>query len=231
MDTKGFTELLLNAGRELAERGQALGQQKLNIPAEGPEREAALSGMGKGAAITGVLALLLGTKTGRGITGAGLKLGTLAGLGGVAYKMYQDWQAQQSGQSIAQTGASLQNISSMEAELRSQALLKATIAASKADGHIDAAEIAKIENLITKLDLDSDTSNLFRSELLKPLDPKDVAASSDSPEAAAEIYLASALVIGEVNDKERAYLDQLAQYLQIPKDLALKIETQAIHPG
>jgi uncharacterized membrane protein YebE (DUF533 family) len=34
------------------------------------------------------------------------------------------------------------------------------------------------------------------------------------------------LVIGEVNEKERAYLDQLAESLKIPKDLALQIERQ-----
>ena len=63
MDTKGFIESILNAGSELAKQGQAIAQNKLDIPAEGTEREATLSGMGKGAAIAGVLALLLGTKT------------------------------------------------------------------------------------------------------------------------------------------------------------------------
>ena len=88
MDTKGVIEQILNAGSELAKQGQTIAQNKLDIPAEGTEREASLSGMGKGAAIAGVLALLLGTKAGRGVTGAGLKLGTLGALGGLAYKTY-----------------------------------------------------------------------------------------------------------------------------------------------
>ena len=227
MDTKGFIEQILNAGSELAKQGQAIAQNKLDIPAEGTEREATLSGMGKGAAIAGVLALLLGTKTGRGVTGAGLKLGTLGALGGLAYKTYQNWQSQQTGQTISQAGAPIENLTGPQAEQRSLALLKAMIAAAKADGHIDAAEGAKIEDLMTKLDLESATAKLIKEELSKPLDPKDIAASADTPEAAAEIYLTSLLVIGEVNENERAYLDQLAEYLKIPKDLALQMETQA----
>ena len=227
MDTKGFIEQILNAGSELAKQGQAIAQNKLDIPAEGTEREATLSGMGKGAAIAGVLALLLGTKAGRGVTGAGLKLGTLGALGGLAYKTYQDWQSQQSGQTISQAGAPIENLTAPQAEQRSLAVLKAMIAAAKADGHIDAAEGAKIEDLMTKLDLESATAKLIKEELSKPLDPKDIAASADTPEAAAEIYLTSLLVIGEVNEKERAYLDQLAEYLKIPKDLVQQMEIQA----
>jgi len=227
MDTKGFIEQILNAGSELAKQGQAIAQNKLDIPAEGTEREATLSGMGKGAAIAGVLALLLGTKTGRGVTGAGLKLGTLGALGGLAYKTYQNWQSQQTGQTISQAGASIESLSGPQAEQRSLALLKAMIAAAKADGHIDAAEGAKIEDLMTKLDLESATAKLIKEELSKPLDPMDIAASADTPEAAAEIYLTSLLVIGAVNENERAYLDQLADYLKIPKDLAQQMETQA----
>ena len=227
MDTKGLIEQILNAGRELAEQGQTIAQNKLDIPAEGTEREATLSGMGKGAAIAGVLALLLGTKTGRGVTGAGLKLGTLGALGGLAYKTYQNWQSQQTGQTISQAGASIENLTGPQAEQRSLVLLKAMIAAAKSDGHIDAAEGAKIEDLMTKLDLESATAKLIKEELSKPLDPKDIAASADTPEAAAEIYLTSLLVIGVVNENERAYLDQLAEYLKIPKDLAQQMETQA----
>ena len=227
MDTKGFIEQILNAGSELAKQGQTIAQNKLDIPAEGTEREATLSGMGKGAAIAGVLALLLGTKAGRGVTGAGLKLGTLGALAGLAYKTYQNWQSQQSGQTISQAGAPIENLTGPQAEQRSLALLKAMIAAAKADGHIDAAEGAKIEDLMTKLDLESATAKLIKEELSKPLDPKDIAASADTPEAAAEIYLTSLLVIGEVNEKERAYLDQLAEYLKIPKALAQQMEAQA----
>ena len=230
MDAKGLLEQILNAGRELAEQGRTVAQDKLDIPAEGPEREAALSSLGKGAAIAGVLGLLLGTKAGRGVTGAGLKLGTLAALGGVAYKAYQNWQSQQAGQAL-EAGTSLESLTGPEAERRSLALLKAMIAAAKADGHIDAAEKAKIEGLITKLELDRATAQLLTEELAKPLDPKEIAAAADTPAAAAEIYLTSVLAIDVDNKKERDYLDQLAQHLKIPRDLALQLEAQAKQPA
>src|SRR5690348_8427118 len=40
----------------------------------------------------GIAALLLGTSTGRSITAGAVKLGGLAGLGGIAYKAFSNWQ-------------------------------------------------------------------------------------------------------------------------------------------
>jgi uncharacterized membrane protein YebE (DUF533 family) len=160
-----------------------------------------------------------------------LKLGTLAGLGGIAYKTYQDWQSKQTGQALPQAGTSVESLTGTQAEHRSLTLLKAMIAAAKADGHIDAKEGAKIEGLVSKLELDAETAKLIKTELAKPLDPKDIAAAADSPAAAAEIYLTSLLVIDVANKKERAYLDQLAEYLKIPKDLAQQMEDQAKQPA
>ena len=76
------------------QQGQTLAEQKLGIPAEGAERDSMLSGMKTGAAAAGILALLLGTRTGRKVTGLGLKVGSVAALGGLAYQMYQRWQAE-----------------------------------------------------------------------------------------------------------------------------------------
>jgi len=56
-----------------------------------------LRGLGKGAAAAGALALLVGTKGGRRVTGTALKLGSLAALGGVGYTAYRNWQEKQSG--------------------------------------------------------------------------------------------------------------------------------------
>ncbi len=232
MDTKALLEQLLNAGRDLAKEGQAYVEGKLDVPAEGAERDAALANAGKGAAVAGVLALLLGTKTGRGVTGAGLKLGTLAALGSVAYKTYQDWVQKQGGQVDAPPPATpAEALAAPQANQKSQVLLKSIIAAAKSDGHIDASEQAKIEALIAKLGLDSATAALINAEVAKPLDPKDIAALSDSPATAAEIYLVSALVVDDANEQERAYLNQLAQHLQIPGDLALQIEAQVKSPS
>jgi uncharacterized membrane protein YebE (DUF533 family) len=228
MDAKALLEQFLSAGRELAEQGQSYVEGKLDLPTEGKERDAALSSAGKGAAIAGVLALLLGTKTGRGVTGEGLKLGTLAALGSVAYKTYQDWAQKQGGQVEATASApSPESLTGPAADQKSWVLLKAIIAAAKSDGHIDEAEKAKIEAMIGKLGLDSGTASLIKQEVAKPIDPKELAALSDSPATAAEIYLASVLIVNDENELEKNYLAQLAQHLNIPADLALQIKAQA----
>ena len=227
METNALLEQFLSAGKEFIEQGKSYVEGKLDLPAEGPERDAALSSAGKGAAVAGVLALLLGTKTGRGVTGTGLKLGTLAALGSVAYKTYQDWVQKQGGQAeAAPPTASPVALTTPQANQKSLVLLKAIISAAKSDGHIDAAEQAKIEGLVAKLGLDGATAAIINEEVAKPLDPKAIADLSDSQATAAEIYLVSALVINDVNEQERAYLNQLAQFLNIPSDLALQFESQ-----
>ncbi len=62
MDTKSFLDELLKTGKDLAGKGQAIAEEKLQMPAEGAERDAKMDGIKKGAMAAGVLALLLGTK-------------------------------------------------------------------------------------------------------------------------------------------------------------------------
>jgi len=57
---------LLRSGKEIAEKGGSMAEQRLNIPEAGPERDAMLRGLGKGAAAAGALALLVGRRTGTG---------------------------------------------------------------------------------------------------------------------------------------------------------------------
>jgi len=227
MDTSALLNQILQSGRDMLAKGQGVAEQKLGVPTAGPEREAMLSGMGKGAAAAGLLALLLGTKGGRKVTGSALKLGSLAAVGTLAYKAYQDWQAQQKASSSAPPAPPIGQLSGPPAERRSRALLRALIAAAKSDGHIDAEEQAAIDAQIQKLNLDTDTLHFIKEEVHKPLDAREVAAGADSQEAALEIYATSLLVINKVNDQERAYLNQLAAALQLPPALVTLLEKQA----
>ena len=222
MDFRSLVDLLLQSGQELAQKGRAMAEQKLELPPEGPEREAMLNSLGKGAAAGGILALLLGTSLGRKITGPALKLGTLAAVGAVAYQALQKWRGQAGG-----AGSSVDQLSGPAAAARSLALLKAMVAAAKADGHIDDAERSRIEGQLGTLELDPDTVAFFREELAKPLDLKDIAAGADSPAAAAEIYLTSLLMIDDESKPERAYLDNLAKDLKLTPELVVAIESQA----
>ena len=226
MDSRAIFDQLLKSGQDLMSKGQGMAEKELKIPEAGPEREAMFKGLGKGAAVGGALALLLGTKLGRTITGPALKLGSVAALGGLAYQAYQDWQSKQ-GAIAPAVGTSIDKLTGQAAEQRSLALLKAMIAAAKADGHIDAGERARIEGQMQALTLDSDTLQFFKDELAKPLSVKDIAAGADSPSAAAEIYLTSLVVIDEQNAKERAYLQELAKELKLSQELVAGLESQA----
>ena len=223
MDAKALLDLFLQSGQELAQKGKEIADEKLGIPKDSEGRESMLSGAGKGALATGALALLLGTGAGRKLTGTTFKLGSLAAIGGIAYKAYGKWQSQQSGAAI-EPGEPLNQLSGADMEKRSIVLLKAMIASAKADGHIDDSERANIKSQIEKLGLDSSALDFLRDELEKPLDVNAIATGADSPEAAAEIYLVSRMAIDLDNDQERTYLKELAEALNLAPDLVAQLE-------
>ena len=104
-------------------------------------------------------------------------------------------------------------------------LLKAMIAAAKADGNLDDKEKDLITQQLAKLNL-GESANLFLEELNKPLDIKAVAAGADTPAAATEIYLISRAIVDLDNDQERNYMDQLAKELGLAPDLVAQLESQ-----
>lgn len=225
MDAKSIMEQILQSGKELAEKGKNLAVDKMGVPEEGAEREAMVSGLGKGAAVGGVLALLLGTKWGRRISGKALKYGTLAALGTVAFKTYQNYMDSQ-GEPIADAGQSVGELDGDAAEKRSVVLLKAMIAAAKADGHIDAEEQKAIKSQMENLDLTENAISMIHTELEKGLDAAKLADEVDSPSAAAEVYLASRMILDVNNIQERAYLDNLASELNLSAELVEKLEAE-----
>jgi uncharacterized membrane protein YebE (DUF533 family) len=225
MAFKDMLDQMLAAGKDLAAQGTDLAGKHLNLPAEGPERDAMLGNLGKGALAGGALVALLGTSVGRKLTGTAAALGGLGMLGKVAHDAFKTWQTDQG--DSAEPGTPVQLLPGAEAERRSQSLFKAMIAAAKADGHIDDAERAAIQRSIASLGLDDDTRLMMEAELARPLDVQDVAAGADSREAAAEIYLASLFVIDTANSAESAYLDQLAAALDIHPALAEQLQARA----
>lgn len=231
MDTKTLLDELLNAGRELgndvATKGSGVADRVFDLPDAGPERDAALSGLGKGAAAAGALALLLGTGGGRKLTGAALKLGSVAAIGGVAWKAWNNWQSKQGASSATQNPTQgalaaptpVDKLSGEASNARSMRLLRAMLAAARADGHVDETEQQRIEARLADLDLPADAIASLQAELKKPLEPNDVADGVTDMEEAAEIYLASLTVIDLDNFLERAWLDELARALALPDAL------------
>lgn len=188
-----------------------------------------------GAAAGGVLALLLGTRSGRRIGGSALKIGSMAALGMLALKTYRDWQAQQApaapaAAAGAPAGAQSPTPAALpppQDEAHGRVLLKAMIAAAKSDGHLDDRERALVEAELRRGPADEGLRTWFEAELRRPLEPADVAAAAATPELAAEVYLTSLLVVDDTSTMERAYLDALARELRLDEGLKRQLEAKA----
>jgi uncharacterized membrane protein YebE (DUF533 family) len=177
---------------------------------------------GKGALTGGALGLLLGrNKSTRKLA----TYGGLAALGVMAYKAYGDYKLQQEG-TVKAEPQTVDRLPPPQVEQHSQAILKALVAAAKADGHVDANERQIIEGEFARIHQDDSVQAWLRNELEKPLDPAEVAKAGSTPEIASEMYLASLLVADQQNFMERAYLDELARQLKLDDALKARLEQQ-----
>lgn len=196
---------------------------------ESAKRSGDLQKYATGAAAGGALALLLGSKRGRSMGGTALKYGTIAAIGTLAWKAWQDHQSRQA-QAAPATGsgpARFDALPAPEMELHSRAMLKAMIAAAKADGHMDDRERGLVEAELTRLDADPATRGWVADELRRPVEAADVAAAATTPQLASEIYLASVVVVDDTTTMERAYLDELARALKLDPALKQDLEAKA----
>src|SRR5690606_5140655 len=128
---------------------------------------------------------------------------------------------------IEDTPRTVDRVPAIEVEQHSQAILRAIIGAAKADGHIDDRERELIDGEVAKLTGDPQLKQWFDQELRKPLDPADIAQSAQTPEVAAEMYLARLVMDEEESYMERAYVDELARQLKLEPALKAELETQA----
>ncbi|MFA7892386.1 tellurite resistance TerB family protein [Pseudomonas putida] len=224
MNTRGLLDQLLKSGQQLLEK-QA-GGAKTGAGAGG--LGGLLSGAGGGLLGGGALGVLLGSKKARKFGGKALTYGGLAALGVLAYKAYGNWQAQQANQQAPTSEPqTVDRVPAAQVEQHSQAVLRALVAAAKADGHVDERERALIEGEFTRLDGDREVQQWLHAELDKPLDPAEVARAAQTPEIAAEMYLASVMMVDQENYMERAYLDELARQLGLAQGLREELEKQA----
>ncbi|WP_087502653.1 tellurite resistance TerB family protein [Pseudomonas sp. SID14000] len=224
MNTRGLLDQLLKSGQDLLASQAGKGSSgKPGTSADG--LGSLLSGAGGGALAAGAMGLLLGNKKARKYGGKALTYGGLAALGVLAYKAYGNWQASQ--QQAAAEPQTVDRLPPAQAEQHSQAVLRALVAAAKSDGHIDERERALIEGEFTRLDTDRELQHWLHAELNKPLDPAEVARAAQTPEMAAEMYLASVMMVDQENFMERAYLDELARQLRLAPALRQELESQA----
>ncbi len=196
-------------------------------------------GLAGGAAAGGIVALLMGNKSARKFAGKAATYGGAAMLGGLAFKAYQNWQGSNSAQ--PETAASTHPAAQTEQAFHQQALadpsskqapfeltlIKAMIAAAKADGHIDAQEQGRIFEAVEQMNMSAQHKAIIFDYLQQDIPVQELVAGIDSIEMKSELYLASCLVIEPDQASERAHLDQLATALQLPTDLSQQLEWQA----
>jgi uncharacterized membrane protein YebE (DUF533 family) len=219
--------------QQVLQSGQSLVQGAGSQVRQGvPGASGQFGGFGGGALAGGALGLLLGNKKFRKMGGSFAAYGGAAALGALALKTYQDWQQKSSGQAVAPTPAqtplqipqSAPLLPESTLEEHSRIILGAMIAAAKADGHIGNEEQQLLDAEVGKLASQPADLKWFEAELAKPADPAVAAALAKTPEQAAEVYLASLMVIDEQSYMERAYLDELARRLSLPEDLKSDLE-------
>lgn len=205
---------------------------------------------GGGGVAAGFAASMLMGKSGRKMVGKAAKYGAVAALGGLAYHAWQNHQKNKDGGAAPGSAqpASASSVPAVDAEYEAapansaflpaptdeaavdslgKVLVRAMIAAAKADGKIDADEKAAIFERLGQMDLSAEDKAFVFDELSAPLDINAVVAGADTPEHAAEIYAASLVAIEADTTAEQAYLQMLAARLELEPGLVAEIHKAA----
>lgn len=174
----------------------------------------AITKLGGGTALVGILSMVLGRNGGSNLT----KLGSLAALGGMAYKAYQAYQQSQAAQQSADLSPAFLEAQS---DMGNVVILQAMIAAAFADGELDETEQAILEQ--------EGANNPALAELVaNPASPQEIAQHvGNNPALASQVYLAARLVCQELSRKEILFLGELAQALGLEEALVEQLEKQA----
>lgn len=173
----------------------------------------------------GIAAALLGTKTGRKLAGNVATVGGIAAIAGLGYMAYKNYQSGQAPQTAAQSEPELlpppadSPFNPQSPALTNDfalTLVRAMIAAARADGHIDASERANIMDKVHAVDLGSEAEMFIARELANPVDIDELVAAARTEEEKVELYTATRLTIDPDTRAERGYLDMLAGRLGLP---------------
>jgi uncharacterized membrane protein YebE (DUF533 family) len=207
----------------------SLGSLASNIP----------GGLAGGAAAGGVMALLMGSKSARKIAKKTATYGGAAVLGGLAYSAFKNWKANNT-QGVESTAAAYSEPQKISYQQQASSpgneglsgqfqltLIKAMIAAAKADGHIDAEEQQRIFSAVEQTNLNHEMKSLVFDLLRQPIFIEELAHSAITIEQKAEVYLASCLAINPDHPSEELHLGKLAAALNLPPGLPEELKRHA----
>lgn len=185
------------------------------------------------------------------------KIGGLALLGTLAYKAYNNYQQDKSqdiGGAVKTAGSGMmaqagglfagakQAIANAQAAtVQQQALpapahspelsisiIRAMIAAAKADGKMDDAEMQKIMGHVEQGGMTGEEKMLLMREMAITQNMETIAGGAKSAEEAAEIYLAALLVCDSQCAAEQQFLGQLAGALKLDPAFAQNLQNELL---
>ncbi len=167
-------------------------------------------GLVGGAAAGGIMALLMGNKSARKFAGKAATYGGAALLGGLAYKAFQNYQQNSGGQTDTGTGLNMTTVPDEQAFVSDEVmqpafemtLIKAMIAAAKADGHIDADEQQRIFKAVDEMSLSNEMKGMVFDLLQQQITVEALVSGIDKVEQKSELYLASCLAINPDHPSE-----------------------------
>ncbi|MHB2204948.1 DUF533 domain-containing protein [Methylobacterium sp. CM6257] len=152
----------------------------------------------------------------RGGLAAGAALGGLALIGGLAFRALRGTAPLETG------GPDFTDVGEDEARL----MLRAMVAATTADGMIDAAERKRLDTAVAEAGIDADGQSWLERELASPAEIDELAERVAGPDAAARIYAAARLAIDPDTLQERQFLKMLAEALDLPADATDRVERE-----
>jgi uncharacterized membrane protein YebE (DUF533 family) len=165
----------------------------------------------------GGLGALAGAVLGGGAGGAA-RGGAMALLGTLALSALRNAQGgaaagQPAGAQPAAGQPDATEVQAVASEEGERLVLRAMIAAAKADGRIDEGEMNRIMGHLSSDDVSEAERRFVIEEVRKPLDVADLAASVRTQAQAAEVYAASLLAVDVDSEAERRHLRELAAAL------------------
>ncbi|GEP03286.1 DUF533 domain-containing protein [Methylobacterium oxalidis] len=146
----------------------------------------------------------------------GAALGGLALVAGLAYRAVRGEAAP------AAAAAPFAEVGEDEARL----MLRAMVAATVADGMVDAEERRRLDAAVDGAGLDRDGRAWLDRELAEPADIDEIADAVKDPDAAARIYAAARLAIDADTLQERQFLRMLAEALDVTEEAAGRVDRE-----
>jgi len=213
----------------------------------GPTAKGALGGLAGGM----LGGMLTNKKMRKSLGKNAVKVGGAAAVAGLAWYAWRNWQAKQQGSAVPpppppsmdsegdalfqappRDGSFLPPASQPAAcDALALAMVTAMIGAAKADGQIDGTELKTLLDTVEGSDLEPRAKADVLQRLNSTVTVDDVAALSNGPEMAAELYAASLGAIALDTPAEQAYLAMLARKLALPPGLVQELHAAAGAPA